>query len=60
MCLQIVENQEHLPAGILNQHFEEFDQLVGVEVLVNDHPVCLALIRHRGNHRQLLPGAAHR
>ena len=57
---QVVENKEHLLAGILARRCKEFDQRGGVECFVNDHPACLARMRHRGNHRQFLPRTTNR
>jgi len=54
---QVVQNQEHLSAGILDQCRQKLDQPIRVESLINDHPTCLPLVGHSGNHRQLLSGA---
>ena len=40
---QIVQNREDFVACIFNQGLQEFDELVVVKRLVNDHPSCLAL-----------------
>ena len=47
---QVVEDQEHLLVGVLDQGFQKLDQPVGVEGLVNDHPTRFALMGHRGQH----------
>ena len=44
-------------SGIPDQRFDKFDQPVGIEGLLNVHPVCLALMKNQGNLRQLPPGA---
>jgi hypothetical protein len=46
-------------ARILDQCVQAFDELVGIERLVNDHPTHLALVGHRGHHGEFLPGASY-
>ena len=55
---QVVQYQEHLFGCVFNQGLKKFDQLVRVERINNDYPARLALIVHRGNHRQLVTRAA--
>jgi hypothetical protein len=59
MAPQVVQNPEYLPASLLGQGFQELNQLVRVERLINDHPARLALVGDGGNHRQLLARATH-
>jgi len=63
MHAEVVENQEHFLARALpinDQRLEEFDEFLVVKSAIDDHPTRLALIGHRGNHRQLLPRATDR
>ena len=48
------------PVGVLDQGGQKLDALVGVECLIDNHPVRLALVRDRGNHRELLTCSTHR
>jgi|GEM_PF-4295891 len=56
---QIIQNQEHLFPGILDQSSQEFNQLFRIKCIINNHPACLALIGHGGNHGKLFPGAPY-
>ncbi len=51
MDAQVIENQKHFFARVLDQGLQELNQLVRVKGLLNDHPACLALIRDGGDHR---------
>lgn len=44
MAPQIIQNLEYFFLCIFDERSQKFDQLVGIEVLVNDHPACLSLI----------------
>jgi hypothetical protein len=60
MHMQIIKSQEHFLRHILSQRFQELDEFVRVEGLINNHPACLTQIGDGGDHRQLLACAAHR
>ena len=59
MHAQVVQDQEHLAAGVLHQRLEEVDEALVVEGPVDDHPARLALVGDAGDHGQLLAHAAH-
>ena len=40
----LVENQEYLSFGILDQRLQKLDQLVRVEGFINDHPARRPLL----------------
>ena len=44
------EDQKDFFARVFDQRSQEFDELVSVERLVNDHPARLALVGHRSDH----------
>src|ERR1700675_940754 len=59
MHTEVIEHQEDLPSGLLDKRLEELDQSHMVEVAVDDHPACLALVGNGRNHRQLLTCTAN-
>ncbi|MCS6763356.1 MAG: hypothetical protein MO853_04430 [Candidatus Protistobacter heckmanni] len=63
MHAEVVEDQEHFLARALaigHQRLEEINELLVVKGTIDDHPACLALIGHCGNHRQLLSRTSNR
>ena len=51
MDTQIIENQKHFLRRILGQRFQELDEFVRVEGLINNHPACPTLIGNGGDYR---------
>lgn len=46
MHAQVIQHQEDLASGLLDERLGKLDKSLMVEVAVDDHPVCLALVGH--------------
>lgn len=59
MYPQVVQDREDLFRRITGESLHERDEVLGIEILVDDHPAGMSPIGHGGDHRQLVAGAAH-
>jgi hypothetical protein len=59
MNSQVVQNQKDLFARIFYQGSQEFNQLVRIKGIINNHPTRFALIGYRRNHGELLARTAN-
>ena len=56
---EVVQDQEHLALGRLDEPFEEPNQDLGIQGAIKHHPADLTLVRHRRDQRETLSVAAH-